>query len=251
MRGESRAIRERKALARWLAEWRIDRVLSEVSDGCDWSGEAAVILPGSAGARRAGPACGDIRLLYPVSEGAPLSRPVYVALIEADAGGAFTVAPFGRFSDPALPGEWRTGFRALPARVLCLWNRRRISSAALRGSWRPARMPAGKLRKAAAILMAIRSGADPEDVAPGEVGPPARHPLDPRFRYEAAEAAAFDGEIRALEKAAARLDEGTAAGGIVGEGAGAERLLAAEPAAPHEFGKKPRCDSPHGNGERR
>jgi len=238
MKADNNVERERKALARWLAEWRLDRALSKGSDALDHGGEATGMLTVPSGARFPRPARGDIRLLCPAAGSTAHSRPVYVALMETASDEDFIIAPFSRFSTPALPGEWRTGLRALPVRVLCLWNWRTVSSAALRLSWRARRMPPDKLRTAAGILRAVRTGLDPEAVAPGETGPPARHPLDPRLRYEADEASVFDEQIRAMEDAARTDGAGTTIR-VVGEGNVAARLLAAEPAAAHEFGKKP------------
>jgi hypothetical protein len=248
MKTDNAVERERKALARWLAEWRLDRELSKDSDAPDYCGGTTGMFPGPSGARFPRPARGDIRLLHPATGSAALSRPVYVAVIETASDTDFIVAPFGLFSTPALPGEWRTGFRALPVRVLCLWNWRTVSSAALRLSWRARRMPPCKLGKAAGLLLAVRSGLDPESVAPGETGPPVRHPLDPRLRYEAEEASAFDEQIRAMEEAA--RNEAATTSRVVGEGHGVERLLAAEPPAAHEFRRKPAGDAAPGKGRR-
>jgi hypothetical protein len=61
------------------------------------------------------------------------------------------------------------------------------------------------------------------------VGPPLRHPLDPRWRYLAEEAAALDESLRAPESMAGRPS--STWGLIADEGRPAGWLLAAEPPA--------------------
>ena len=110
---------QRKLLAAWLAEWRLERELppppAEKASGTavPADGHDAPDLTAGGGLAR-----GDIILLPPVGEVAA-SRPVYVALLRESAPGVWLCAPFSRFSTPATEGEYATGRAFDPLKVVC------------------------------------------------------------------------------------------------------------------------------------
>ena len=143
---------------------------------------------------------GQIRLLRPATLIGPDDRPVYVAVIEERAGNSFLVAPFGRFSTPADPGEWQTGLKAPPLRVLCLWNSRVAAGETLaRNSWPAGRLAPRKVAEALEVYRLAKLGVPPTTVRPSRLGPPLRHPLDPRLQYRAEEAALIEECLRPAE----------------------------------------------------
>ena len=191
--------RQRRALARWLREWELDQILRR-EDPPEGTGPTPSVPPEpgiarcAEGARRdsAPPRVGEIRLLYPLHRSPTARRMIYVVILRAEPDGAFLVAPVSRFSEPAVPGEWRTGSKALPVRVLCLWNARVVSRSILGMSWRAGRLRPAGITRAMAAIEHLRSGVALSKVRPGDTGPPVRHPSDPRLIYLAEEAAAFD-----------------------------------------------------------
>ena len=183
--------RQRARLARWLREWRIAVTLQDESPGM---GEAPVI-PGSSGDRPV--EAGQVRLLMPCG---PVTRvrPVHVAILRAVGRDASLAAPFGRFAEPAVPGEWLTGRTAAPLRVLCVWNGREWPAGGLEQSWFVTELTADECRAADRIGESLASGASiPADLRRA-TGPPLVHPDDPRQVYIAR-------ERLAIERAAAEL----------------------------------------------
>jgi len=187
-KSQAELVRQRRQLSAWLHEWNLEQRLRGVDMGAQ--GRAAEsglpAAPSNAYPRQGDIAPGRIILLRP-RPGATHARPVYVLLLAELENGICLVAPFGRFSVPALPGEWRTGRKAAPLRVLCLWNTRGVLRSVLEAGWPAARMSALKMRQAFAICHGIWQ-SDAPGPAPGRnVGPPLRHPLDPRHEYIAEE----------------------------------------------------------------
>ena len=170
---------QRKLLADWLAEWRLERELppppaEEVPDGAaaHGDGENAPDLTVGGGLDR-----GDILLLPPVGEVAS-SRPVYVALLRQRGPGVWLCAPFSRFSTPATEGEYATGRVFDPLKVVCAWNATTVPASTLAKGWRTGRLSAAEVE----VLDAFASGERAE-LPPSRRGPPLVHPLDPRHDY--------------------------------------------------------------------
>jgi len=192
--------RHRRQLARWLREWQIDRAIRRAPAE---HGPSAEELPDVSGAGM-GPPCpafspaeNDVVLLPPASRAA--SRPVYLLVLQKRAPDTFLVAPFGRFAVPAVPGEWRTGLRAKPLRVLCAWNARVVEARLLAKGWRAGVLKAEGVRRAMELHRGLRGGEPLKTLAERDLGPPLRHPLDPRHRYLEEEAALLEEHWAAIE----------------------------------------------------
>lgn len=200
--------RQRRQLARWLADWNLDAILRSAdaaepratpqsSAAARQPASPSIVPPGPAANREGPPAPGDIRMLRPRPEAASDLRPVYLAVLEAGAGNKVLVAPFGRFSEPAVPSEWRTGLRAPALRVLCLWGAIGVSVDALRTSRRAGRLSRRFCRRALEVYGHLNGTAPLATVPAHTLGPPLLHPVDPRRIYLAEEAGVLD-ELRGL-----------------------------------------------------
>jgi len=179
---------QRRRLAEWLSEWRIDRILREVAEDRQPAPEKRRIEGSGHRAEERSPGIPDtgrIMLLRPDSA-ATCRRPVYVAVLARPDADSFIVAPYGRFSVPATPGELLTGRESAPLRVLCLWNAGHVKSGVLARSWHVDGMSRDELQDALTVLESVRSGELPEKLVP-RIGPPLVHPADPRHDYEAEE----------------------------------------------------------------
>ena len=170
---------QRKMLAEWLAEWRLERELpppppeeAAAAANAHEDGHDAPDLSVGADIRR-----GDIILLPPVGEVAS-SRPVYVAVLRRSAPDAWLCAPFSRFSTPATEGEYATGRSFDPLKVVCAWNAAPVPASTLAGGWRTGSLAAADVE----VLDEFASGARNE-LPPSRRGPPLLHPLDPRHEY--------------------------------------------------------------------
>src|ERR1041384_8207069 len=133
---------QRRRLARWLAEWTIDKHLPAVTPLKPSNPRAATLrrspspavrTPRTRAVEETEIAESQIRLLYPQI---PAARPrlLYVAGLREEAFDRFMLAPFGKFAEPALPGEWLTGRSEPSLRVLCLWNARSLPGSIVRNS---------------------------------------------------------------------------------------------------------------------
>jgi len=167
--------RQRQALARWLSEWRIDRLQGE--DGQEPSGKSSGLLYDVEPARE-----GQIRLLHPISD-KTAERPRYVVTLKSNSDGSWLVAPFSRFSNPAVPGEWKTGREAPALRILCIWNAGSLSGSVLTRSWVVDHMTATGITKALTIHRLLSKGNELPRSLSRRTGPPIVHPLDPRIEY--------------------------------------------------------------------
>ena len=226
-------VEQRERLRRWLTEWEVDSELPGPPP-----------VPSAAESREAGnapvaawladdsPRMGQVRLLVP-SPGRADRRPVYVAVI-SEISGSFLVAPFGRFSEPCLPGELCTDIDSPALRVLCVWNAVRIASALLARSWHASDMPNELLRDTSALHDALEEGKPVPGHLMSRVGPPSWHPADPRRLYEAEESV--------LSQAIARGD-GSATFSYPTDSS--PWLLAADPGS--EYGSEP--GAPPDNGK--
>ncbi len=184
---------QRRRLTAWLREWHLDQRLRDSSE----AGSAeAVTATARMARRRTVLAPGRIVLLPPAPGAGPADRPLYVLLLEALPDGAFQAAPFGRFSVPAVPGEWQTGLPAGPVRVLCLWNARRIPRPLLAAGW-----PAGGVRRR--VLDGALRRLQQADRPSIDSGPPLLHPLDPRHRYLMEDRQALEAALRLADSATA------------------------------------------------
>lgn len=131
---------------RWLKQWRWSSSPASEENGTlgDLVGTSAQALENSGETIRpftgGTPCVGEVRLLAP--ELTPSSSlPVYVLLLQEWAPGWKLVAPFSRFTVPAVPGEFliqdslnnpdATGVLS----TLCLWNAVSVPDGALQNSW--------------------------------------------------------------------------------------------------------------------
>lgn len=190
--------RYRRQLADWLHEWRIDQSIRQaaVAGLPPDAAPRGFVVPEGRNSRNLSPAEGLVILLPPASATFAAERPLYVLVLKKISD-AFMVAPFGRFATPATDREWKTGLRAKPLRVLCLWNARKISARALATGWFTARLSSHKHQQA---LTAYEQSSHPGGDSPTKAfGPPLRHPLDPRHEYLAEEAALMDEHLLELE----------------------------------------------------
>jgi hypothetical protein len=173
---------QRDRLERWLREWEADRRLP-IPD----LPNPAPLPPDPASTQT--PVPGSIWLLHP-SVTPAATRPVYISILQpADrSAGQLDVAPFGRFAEPALPGEWLTG-RTTPAlRVLCPWNSAAMSVAAIQRGWPVDQLTATEQEHALAVWAHVREDRPLPESLGQQVGPPLVHPLDPRWEYRDEEA---------------------------------------------------------------
>ena len=221
---------QKQRLERWLAEWELadDMNVSEpVEPETSEANETATPVPVAATAEEPAPAIGQIRLLSPELPAAR-HRLLYVAVLEA-AGDEFTVAPYGRFAEPCLPGELLSGREVPCLRVLCLWNAVALPAALLQTSWVVDCLSDVELNEALAVHRA--SGGETDETLPEHleqrVGPPQWHPADPRVAYMAIEREAMH----------ALLNNARATGGpITYPFPETEHRLAADPHADYEAG---------------
>jgi hypothetical protein len=177
----------RRRLLAWLTEWHLDRALgAEQERAAPGAGVAAQCCAGEPP-----PAVGQIRCLSPALR-AGRRRPVHVACIAAGGAGKLVAAPYSRFAEPGLPGEFHTGRDTGPLRVLCAWNAREVAADVLSESWLADTLSERELEEAAAVRAALRGDAPlPPDLA-DRVGPPLTHPDDPRQEYRCEEADMMD-----------------------------------------------------------
>jgi len=167
--------KERKALSDWLGEWTLDQALGE--EEATHSAVASPTPPADLGGE-APPVAGQIRL-WP---GGDARDPPCYGLLLPSGYGEWWVLPFSRFAHPASPDEWRLRDDP-PARVLQGWNRRRIATARAAASWPAGQVPGDGLFLPHAFLHGLESGGAPPPALRAGLGPPLRHPLDPRHEY--------------------------------------------------------------------
>lgn len=240
---EAVRLRQRRKLSLWLEEWRIDRTLAAVThdtaqplpeSGVSEAGGAGTESTGQVDGRQTPPAVGQIRLLPPVQVTGAQDRPVYVLVLEDAGAGAWRVVPFSRFANPAIPGEWMTGLRGLPLRVLCLWNARIVAQAVLAASWISRTLPAGQVGRAQAAWRDFSEGCSTDRTALTRgFGPPLEHPLDPRHEYIQEERGLLDASLGAGADDEDQDDVSSY------EVAGSELRKAAEAAGEYDARKKP------------
>ena len=186
---------QHERLARWLAEWRIELALGETPTAGRMPAPLRAEVRAELGGDTGMPEAGHIRLLYP-HLAAAWHRPVCLAILAQRNGPEFLAAPFGPFSEPATPGELRTGRAEAPLRVLCVWNARWFTPTVFRGSWKVDTLTGEDLEAANRVLAACEDGLVlPAELA-GRVGPPLMHPDDPRRIYCRRETVRMDALLR-------------------------------------------------------
>jgi hypothetical protein len=125
------------------------------------------------------PAAGQIRL-WPGGE-----VPLYGCLIE-EGYAEWTLLPFSPLRLPAVPQELQIR-ESGPAAVLQGWNRRKVSTAVAAKSWCVEQLSDGILLEILQWLLAVKAGEAMPPRVINRIGPPLRHPLDPRQEYLMAE----------------------------------------------------------------
>ncbi|MDP6505588.1 MAG: hypothetical protein QF886_18350, partial [Planctomycetota bacterium] len=99
----------------------------------------------------------------------------------------YLCAPFGRFSEPALPGELRL-LQDVPAlRVLCVWNAVVLPEESLAGSWHVGALDSDALGAVTAVRAYLDRGHQLPSGLEEDTGPPVIHPIDPRRDYRESE----------------------------------------------------------------
>ena len=187
---------QQQRLARWLAEWHMDRALRGIPlpDSARPASPPADTAPSVCAPARPG----DVRLLFPAHRPDIPDGPLYVAILAAAAPGRHLLCPFSRFAEPATPGEWLTGFPMGPLRVLCLWNTRIVPDWILARSWPAGCLTASQRIAAAEVVEHLRAGTPLKYTRDTDLGPPLLHPADPRWMYEAEAAGELDETLAAL-----------------------------------------------------
>lgn len=184
---------DRARLSAWLSEWNIHEALAQDDDVDEAEDEDAEDATARDTEGDPPPAAGDIRLLHP-SPSLLDRRPLYVALLEGPTPLLALAIPFGPLSSPATPGELLVSSRRPPpVRVLCVWNRMLLPLDALGASWRVAALPRAVQADLRALLRAADLGREPPDRLRPRLGPPLRHPADPRHLYLQREKVLIDG----------------------------------------------------------
>ena len=178
---------QRKMLAAWLTEWRLEKELppspdEDVVSTLAPSGDGRTLFDQSGsdktiGATAVGLRPGDIVLLPPDGD-TTSARPVYVVLLAAGPDNRWLCAPFSRFSTPATEGEYATDRRYDPLKVVCAWNTGRLPMAVLARGWLVERIGASDLRVISDFALGRRN-----ELPPARRGPPVVHPIDPRRDY--------------------------------------------------------------------
>lgn len=185
----------RNQLASWLREWQIDCLLrpdSPPDKECSAAPETYTFHNFS-------PTAGQIVLLPPVSAPLVAERPIFILILEKTPT-TLRVAPFSRFATPAVQAEWKTGLRAKPLRVLCLWNTHRVSARALTTGWLASAVKTQTLEQALDVYRHLHSDIPLKLVPRQKLGPPLRHPLDPRHVYLEDESSLMTGHLAFLEE---------------------------------------------------
>lgn len=183
-------VSQRRRLSLWLAEWRVHKALAAVlpdrivpaTDG-DAAASAVVKERMGDGDKNRSLSVGQVRLLRPFGMSLSQIRPVYVVVLRREGMAAWLIAPFSRFANPAVPGEWLTGLRSAPLRVLCLWNARVVDEAAIRSAWFCRKVSRTMIERTLDVWRLARQAKPVGRVSLQRVGPPLLHPLDPRHVY--------------------------------------------------------------------
>lgn len=172
---------DQQKLAEWLGAYALQRQLTD--------GLTEIEAAGPPPDFRAEPAAaeGQIRL-WPLRQLA--AEPLY-GLVMACGYARWRVFPFSPFLTPAVPEEFLLKSEG-PARVLEGWNARELDSRQTEASWCVETLPAAELHAVKRWWLMLSAGQLDGDLSGERVGPPLRHPLDPRHAYLEAEAMRAD-----------------------------------------------------------
>lgn len=184
---------QKERLARWLAARDVDQELCAegTEDGGGVSGDVHSELPVAPVSSEPPPECRQIRLFSPLLP-ATRERLLYAAVLEECMDGSFLIAPYGRFSEPCVPGELLGSREAPCLRVLCLWNAVEAPSTLLAKSWVVDTLSDDEFEAATAVRRHLASRETLPSGLAERIGPPLWHPADPRRRY-------LDEERRTME----------------------------------------------------
>lgn len=179
---------QRERLSRWLREWDIDRVLPGSEEDNAAVHIAFTALPGelqkhvapSSGERPIEP--GQVRLISPALK-AGHRLPLYVAILSGGKGKMYLVAPYSRFSEPALPGELLTHRSSACLRVLCLWNAVGVGVDIVGESWFVDKLSQRERKEALAVHRFVTGDGSLPPGLRRRTGPELVHPADPRHEY--------------------------------------------------------------------
>jgi len=193
-------------LHRWCAEWALDQAIQEPTECASYADTARPDV--EACVRPAQPLRPDIIALLAPLRGEPDLPPLYVAILGVSDSDTCVCIPYGRFSEPATPGELLSGEKTPALRVLCLWNARRLASPCALCGWVVRHLSGDEkadMRKAYASVS--NSAALPEELLRSG-GPPLFHPEDPRRAYLHDSRALVDRYLACIGRAATyRLPE--------------------------------------------
>lgn len=174
-------------MADWLRLWEMDRRLSNVtleseeeSPARSTVGQIASLIKEFDGPAQSP---GEIRLLSSLLVPS-CPRPLYVAILADWEAGLWLIAPYGRFTEPATPGELQTNREAAALRVLCLWNTHSVPSEVLRCSWLVDRMTKEEQEEAWRVFQHALTGKALPTSLEDRVGPPVFRAEDPRLEYQ-------------------------------------------------------------------
>jgi hypothetical protein len=166
-------------LQRWCEEWALEQVLA--ADGEGLAGgrrEGGSLLPFPRPVVMLHPGC--VALLPPIGLGDP---PLYILVLGERGGDARWVVPFGRFREPATPGEMLSGLSSEALRVLCFWNARDCTERTVPRGWVLEELAMEEQgRFLHALVVVRRTGALPASMA-RDGGAAVIHPDDPRRIY--------------------------------------------------------------------
>jgi len=176
-----------RQLAAWLAEREIDGLLKDSDD--EYGGSVSIRYD-----RQIGEVVpGDVYVLTP---SALNQTPVYVVVLEKTGDPSrWRVVPFSRYATPAVPGEWATGLRDSPLHVLCFWNVRETSAQCfLPGAAK--KLSPRMLKNIHSVYRLVMFGELADESLTKRLGPPIRHPADPRHEYLDEDRLRIDHQLR-------------------------------------------------------
>jgi len=219
---------QRRRLADWLRAWELDRRLSNVQFEFEAKRPIARGPVGEIASRIAAfddaplnP--GEIRLISSLLL-PTCPRPLYAAVLAEWEQGLWLISPYGRFSEPATPGELLTSREAAALRVLCLWNTHSVPADVLQRSWLIEQMSRKELDDSWRVFQHALTGKELPSSLQERVGPPIFRNEDPRIKYQEQEAG-FLGPLKARAIEWATQLQATETSGVTG----AERQLTRQP----------------------
>lgn len=162
---------KRTKLQNWLEEYQLYRQMRHFPEEeicepepIDFSAEPA-------------PREGQIRL-WPAKN---LTDEPVVALLMRGGYGQWRLFPFSPLALPAVPEELRVKEES-PVRVIQGWNAKTVPTEMVKSSWCAGELEEDVLFRVNSWCLALKDGNFPETLS-DYIGPPLRHPLDPRHEY--------------------------------------------------------------------